>query len=342
MIPSMSTFNDWLPVIFVLVMGVAMLVYVILDGYNLGVGILLRFANQTERDTMISSIGPFWDANETWLVLGVGIMLICFPTANGIILGQLYLPVATMLIGLILRGVAFDFRVKAQSGSRQWDKAFFAGSLITTISQGIVLGLYIQGFNDSWETYLFAIVVALGLTSGYVLIGSAWLILKTEGALQQKAITWGLKSLGVTGIGIASISLATPWASPTIFAKWFQLPFVVLLLPIPLATLLLFFITWRSLVRLPTRIATNNHYGEWVPFASVVGIFFLSFYGLAYSLFPYIIMDRITIWEAASAPESLIVILIGALVVLPLIVVYTIYSYRVFGGKTQGLSYSGE
>jgi cytochrome bd ubiquinol oxidase subunit II len=337
---ALTTFSDWLPVIFMAVMGLAMLAYVVLDGYDLGVGILLRRASSPDKDVMISSIGPFWDANETWLVLGVGILLTCFPAAHGIILGALYLPVALMLVGLILRGVAFDFRVKAQSSAKPlWDGAFYAGSLLAALSQGWMLGSYILGFQSGWAATAFAALIALCLVAGYALLGACWLVMKTEGPLQLQAVRWARNALWFTALGVAAVSLATPWVSQAIFDKWFRLPFVVLLAPVPLATALLFFITHRSLRRLPTRLQGGNRYGEWVPFACTVGIFLLAFYGLAYSLFPYLVVNRMTVWQAASAPESLKLILLGAGVVLPVIIGYTVYSYRVFRGKARELSY---
>lgn len=337
---TLTTFNDWLPVIFMGVMGLSMLAYVVLDGYDLGVGILLRRAKVADKDLMVSSIGPFWDANETWLVLGVGILLTCFPAAHGIILGELYLPVAIMLIALILRGVAFEFRVKARAAHKPWwDRAFYGGSLLAALSQGWMLGSYILGFESGWAAWSFAALIAVCLAAGYALLGATWLVLKTEGDLQLQAIRWARGALLLTALGVLAISLATPWISERIFAKWFTLPYVVLLAPLPMATALLFFITHRSLARLPTRLAQGNGYGDWVPFASTVGIFILAFYGLAYSLFPYLVIDRMTIWQAATSPESLKIILVGALIVLPMIVGYTVVVYRVFAGKTRVMSY---
>ena len=337
---GLNTFNDWLPVIFMAVMGLAMLAYVVLDGYDLGVGILLRRATGADKDVMISSIGPFWDANETWLVLGVGILLTCFPQAHGVILQALYLPVALMLLGLILRGVAFDFRAKAQDEHKaRWNAAFYVGSLLAALSQGWMLGSYILGFESTWQAYAFSGLIAVCLVAGYALLGACWLVMKTEGALQLQAVRWARGALMLTALGVAAVSLATPWISEEIFNKWFRLPYIVLLAPIPLATALLFFITERSLRRLPTRLQDGNTYGEWVPFASSVGIFCLAFYGLAYSLFPYLVVNRITVWQAASAPESLRIIFAGAAVVLPVIIGYTIFSYRVFRGKARALSY---
>ncbi len=337
---SLATFNDWLPVIFMGVMGLAMLAYVVLDGYDLGVGILLRRASGVDKDVMISSIGPFWDANETWLVLGVGILLTCFPAAHGVILQALYLPVALMLLGLILRGVAFDFRSKAQDDHKSlWNKAFYAGSLLAALSQGWMLGSYILGFDTTWASHAFSALIAVCLVAGYALLGACWLVMKTEGTLQLQAVRWARGALWLTALGVAAVSLATPLISPEIFNKWFSLPYIFLLAPVPLATALLFFITDRSLRRMPVRLQQGNTYGEWVPFACSVGIFCLAFYGLAYSLFPYLVVQRMTVWQAASAPEALRLIFAGAVVVLPVIIAYTIFSYRVFRGKTRELSY---
>lgn len=338
----MDMFADgkWLPIVFLGLMGISMLAYVILDGYDLGVGILLRRANDEQKDVMISSIGPFWDANETWLVLGVGILLVAFPMAHGVILTALYLPVAAMLLGLILRGVAFDFRVKAQAQHKPlWNMAFFAGSLLASFSQGVMLGLYITGFQYGALSLLFALITGLCLCAGYALLGSGWLLMKTSGDLQQRAVGWARRSLWLTAIGIAAISLVTPMVSQRIFEKWFTLPYLFMLMPIPLVTLVLFLVIDRALRRLPKRLAEGNEYGAWVPFAATVGIFLLAFYGLAYSLFPYLVVDRIDIWQAASAPESLMIILIGAAIVLPAIFGYTIYAYRVFWGKARPLTY---
>ncbi len=334
------TFNDWIPVIFVVLMGLAMLAYVVLDGFDLGIGMLLGLGDAQEKDLMVGAIGPFWDANETWLVLGVGILLTAFPFAHGIILGALYLPVAVMLLGLTLRGVSFDFRSKAPSDRQPfWNRMFVLGSWIASLAQGWMLGRFVLGFESSGTAFLFAALIAVCLAAGYVLLGAAWLIIKTEGLLQQRAVVWALKAIGWVGLGIVLISVATPWVSARIAEKWFTLPNMVLLAPVPLTTLLLFFIAWRSLRRLPERLAKGNGYGDWVPFASVVGIFLLAFYGLAYSLFPFLVIDRMDLWQASSAPEAQRVILYGALVVMPVIVAYTVLSYRVFRGKTGVLNY---
>ena len=332
--------GGWLPLAFLAIMGLAMLAYVILDGYDLGVGTLLSAASDRDKDTMVASIGPFWDANETWLVLGVGVLLVAFPPAHGLILSALYLPVALMLVGLTLRGVAFDFRTKVGADRKPlWNRAFNLGSVLASLAQGYMLGEWVTGFRgDGWAT-LFSALIALCLLGTYRLLGAGWLIMKTEGSLQLAAVAWARTSLGLTALGVVAISAATPFISPAIFARWFTLPYLVLLAPLPLTTVLLFFIVERSLRRLPTRLALGNAYGDWVPFAGAVGIVVLAFYGLAYSLFPWLVVDRLTIWQAASSAESLWIIFVGACVVLPIIAGYTVFSYLVFRGKATALSY---
>ena len=340
-IPDLSQAAGWLPLVFALVMAMAMLAYVILDGYDLGVGVLLRRADNAEqKDAMVASIGPFWDANETWLVLGVGVLLVAFPMAHGVILGSLYLPVALMLVALILRGVSFDFRVKARADHKHlWDRAFYLGSLLAGWSQGFMLGGLITGFSSDWRSQLFNALIGLCLVAAYCLLGAGWLIMKSEGALQLKAVRWAQGSLWFTAAGVAAISMATPLVSQRIFDKWFSFPNFVMLLPIPAMTVALFVVMARSLKRLPTRLASNNQYGAAVPFASTVGIFVLAFYGLAYSLFPWLVVDQLTLWQAASDTEALQVIFYGVVVVLPVIVGYTVFSYRVFWGKSTALKY---
>ncbi len=338
--PDLTQAAGWMPIVFLGVMGLAMLAYVILDGYDLGVGVLMRRASEDDKDSMIASIGPFWDANETWLVLGVGILLTVFPMAHGAILGALYLPVAMMLIGLTLRGVAFDFRVKARAAHKPlWNRAFYAGSLMAGWSQGYMLGSLITGFASTAWVIAFNAVIGLALLSAYCLLGAGWLIIKSSGDLQLQAVRWARGSLLLTMAGIAAISLATPLVSPAIFDMWFVFPNIVLLLPIPVATAVLFWVVYRSLQRLPTRLAQGNEYGAWVPFGGTIGVFLLAFYGLAYSLFPWLVMDRINIWQAAISPESMGIILAGAAVVLPMIIGYTVFAYRIFWGKSTALKY---
>lgn len=336
MSPDLSTPAGWLPIVFMGLLGLSMLLYVILDGYDLGVGILLRRAEDAEKDMMIAAIGPFWDANETWLVLGVGLLLVAFPLAHGMILQALYLPVALMLVALMLRGVAFEFRAKVRAEHKaRWNFLFFAGSLVAALAQGAMLGSFVLGFRSGWIESVFALFVGACLAAGYCLLGASFLIMKTSGELQRRAVRWARASLGLTALGIVAISVATPLLSANIFNKWFSLPNVILLAPIPLMTAVLFFINWRVLKTLPR----ENDRSAWVPFACAVGVFILSFQGLAYSLYPYLVVDQVTIWQAASSPESLKIILVGTVVVLPTILAYTAFAYRVFWGKARALSY---
>lgn len=328
--------GQWLPLVFAALMGLAMLIYAVLDGYDLGVGMLLRGASDAEKDRMISSIGPFWDANETWLVLGVGLLLVAFPAAHGIILTHLYLPVAFMLIGLILRGVAFDFRVKVGLEHKEtWNRVFVAGSALAALAQGYMLGAYILGFENSVVAFLFAALVGGCVAAGYCLIGAAWLIMKTEGALQRKAVQWARISLYGTVLGIAVVSLATPLVSPRIFGNWFSFPALLFLAPIPLVTVGLVVFLERLLRQLPK----PDDKLCWAPFAAIVAMFVTCFLGLGYSFYPYIVPDQLKIVDAASAPESLIIILVGALLVLPMLIGYTIFAYRIFHGKAKDISY---
>jgi cytochrome d ubiquinol oxidase subunit II len=313
-------------------MGLAMLLYVVLDGYDLGVGMLMPAADAHEQELMVASIGPFWDANETWLVLGVGILLVAFPVAHGIILGALYLPVVAMLIGLMLRGVAFEFRLKAEGWHRElWNWLFWFGSFLASFSQGLMLGLYITGFHSGAGYTLFALLVGASLCGGYVLLGATWLIVKTEGALQKKALGWARWGLAWVALGIALVSLATPLASRTVFARWFDFPNTLALMLLPLATLAAGWLVWAT----TGRLKRGEREFDWMPFAATVAIFALAFAGLAYSLFPYVVVDRMTIWEAAAHPSALKVILVGVVIVLPFLLGYTAFAYRVFRGKAR-------
>ena len=333
---NVMSFDAALPVIFMALMGISMLIYVVSDGYDLGVGMLMHRATDAEKDVMIASIGPFWDANETWLVLGVGILLVAFPKAHGLVLGELYLPVALMLVGLTLRGVAFDFRVKAKDTHKKtWDRLFFAGSTLAAVAQGWMLGRYVSGFGEGWNYPVFAAAIAAALPMAYVLLGAAWLIMKTEGVLQQKAIDWARMAWGPMVVGLALISLATPWISATVRERWFTLPAVIALMAIPLVTVVALLTVRRML---DTRIVRGPLC--WLPFVLLIGVFVLGFLGLAYSLYPYVVIDRLTIWQAASSPAALKVILFGVCVSVPAIAAYTAFSYRVFRGKATELKYA--
>lgn len=330
---------DWptlLPLIFAGLMGLSILIYVVLDGFDLGIGILFAAATRDEKDAMIAGIGPFWDANETWLVLAVGLLLVAFPIAHGTILTALYLPVFALLFGLILRGVAFDFRAKVPPHRKsRWNTAFFAGSLIASLAQGYMLGVYVLGLQPGWAAAGFGALVALCLAASYAAMGAAWLIYKSEGELQEKAVRWLRYALVATAVGMAAVSLATPFASPRIFDKWFVLPQFLWLLPLPVISGILFLWLWLLTFRLPA--PGDRH--SLKPFLILAVIFALGFAGLAYSFYPYVVPERMTIWEAAAAPESLAIILVGTAFVLPVIIGYSFYAYRVFGGKAGDLRY---
>jgi len=330
---------DWptlLPLIFAGLMGVSILVYVILDGFDLGIGILFAASDRHERDTMIASIGPFWDANETWLVLAVGLLLVAFPVAHGVILTALYLPVFVLLVGLILRGVAFDFRAKVPLHRKgRWDFLFCAGSLTASLAQGYMLGVYVLGLETGLAAFGFGALVALCLAASYAAMGAAWLIYKTEGELQRKAVRFLRSALVFTAVGMVAVSAATPFASPRIWEKWFSWPEVAILAPLPVITALAFLWLWRLTFRLPAH--GDRH--ALTPFLVLAAIFALGFAGLAYSFYPYVVPDRLTIWEAASATGSLAIILAGTAFVLPIMVGASFYVYRVFRGKASDLSY---
>lgn len=330
---------DWptlLPLIFAGLMGAAILIYVILDGFDLGIGILFAFADDKEKDTMIAAIGPFWDANETWLVLAVGLLLVAFPQAHGVILTALYIPVFILLVGLILRGVAFDFRAKVPSGHKErWNRIFFIGSLTASLAQGYMLGVYVLGLQPGIGAMGFGLLVALCLAASYAAMGAAWLIYKTDGALQKKAVGWLRSSLVFTVVGMGAVSLATPFASPRIFAKWFTFPEIIWLSPLPVLSVILFLYLWRLTGHLPK----SDDRDSLKPFLTLAAIFTLGFAGLAWSFYPFVVPDKLTIWQAASASESLAVILAGAAVVLPVMVIFSFYVYRVFGGKAGDLHY---
>jgi len=328
--------GDWMPLVFMGLMGLSLLIYVVLDGYDLGVGLLMAGASDADKDRMVASIGPFWDANETWLVLGVGILLVAFPKAHGLILQALYLPVALMLLGLMLRGVAFDFRVKAQTRWKPlWNRAFMIGSLLAATSQGWMLARYITGFAEGWAYTAFAAVIALALAAAYALLGAGWLLIKTEGDLQLLARRRAKLAWPAVVLGLALVSLATPLVSPTVSARWFRMPELIALLPIPLMT---------GLALLALRALLNSHrvLGKlcWLPFALMVMVMLMGFIGLAYSIYPYVMIDRMTVWQAAAAPKSLAIILWGCAVTVPAIAIYTVFAYKVFWGKAGDLRYA--
>lgn len=326
----------WLPIIFFFLMGFALFLYVILDGYDLGIGLLLPLAKDHEKDVMIASIGPFWDANETWIVLGVGILLIAFPKAHGQVLTALYLPVTFMLMGLIIRGVAFDFRVKAgEEHKSKWNNLFFTGSLITTLCQGWMIGSYITGLADTKVNMLFSSLIALSLPFLYVVLGASWLLIKTEGVLFDKSIHWARSALLPMGVALFAVSIATPVVSQSIASKWFTIQNFIGLVPIPFTTLMAYIgVGW-----ILTRPEILKNGWEWLVMVGTIIICIMAGIGLAYSLYPYIIIDELTMWDASAATNSLMFILIGTCISIPAIITYTIFVYYIFRGKATALSY---
>ena len=323
-----------LPLLFMAVMGAALLLYVVLDGYDLGIGMLFPLSSEHEKDTMVAAIGPFWDANETWLVLGVGVLLIAFPAAHGLILTSLYLPVTIMLFGLILRGVSFDFRVKADVKRKSlWNRAFAAGSFIAAAAQGWMLGSYITGLAPGRVNLAFSALIACTLPALYVVLGAGWLLIKTEGALFDKALRWGRLALPLMGVALLAVSVSTPIVSRTIAEKWFSLPNFIGLAPIPIATIAAFGTVFWVLSR--ADVARAGY--AWIVMAGTVLICVMAALGLAYSL--YVVVDRLTVWEAAASTDSFEFVGVGMAIVLPVTIAYTIFVYRIFRGKATNLSY---
>ena len=309
--------------------------YVLLDGFDLGIGILFPFApDDAARNTMMDTVAPVWDGNETWLVLGGVGLFAAFPLAYAIILPALYFPILLMLVALIFRGVAFEFRAKADTSRYLWDRAFHWGSLLATFAQGVVLGGFIGGFEVQGRDYVgglfgwltpFSVMTGLGLIAGYGLLGATWLIMKTEGPLQDWAYDRARAYLIGTLVLIGIVSLWTPFFDRAIAERWFSWPNIAYLSPVPILTALLALGLWRGL---RTR-------GEIAPFIYAIGLFLLSYAGLAISMWPYVVPRVVTIWEAAAAPKSQIFLLVGIAIILPLTLAYTAYSYWVFRGKVR-------
>lgn len=335
MMESFSS-GQGLPFVFAFLIGFSMLLYAVLDGYDLGVGMLSRGVSKAERDRMIGAIGPFWDANETWLVLGVGLLLVAFPAAHGRVLTELYLPVAVMIVGLIFRGVSFDFRKKVPAWKQaRWDGAFFMGSVVVALTQGYMVGRFVVGFQPGLASQCFAAFFALLVVAGYLLMGSTWLILKCEGALQVRAVSWARRAIWAMVLGALASSLTAPFVATRIYDRMFAFPEVTLLIAMPLISIALTVIMHVLLGVLPL----PQDRLSWMPFAIAVFIFVLGFLGLVYSFYPYIIPGSLRIVDAAAAPESLRIILIGTVIVLPFLVAYTALAYRIFRGKAVDLSY---
>ena len=325
---------DFVP-IWTLILGMAVFFYVLLDGFDLGVGMLYGLApNAASRNTIMNSIAPIWDGNETWLVFGGLGLLAAFPLAFSIIIPATYFPILVMLLALVFRGVAFEFRFRDAEHKTFWDYAFSYGSGIATFAQGVVLGSFIQGYEVTGRTFSgnsfsfltpFTILTGFALLFGYALLGAGWLILKTEGALQNTARRHGRICLVAVLAAIGVVSIWTPTASQAIAERWFAWPNILILAPVPIATAGVAFITWRAL----------GTQAQVLPFAGAIWLFALSYLGIAISLYPMIVPHHFTLWEAASSERTQAFLLVGTLALLPVILMYTGWSYWVFRGKVR-------
>ena len=331
---------EWyLPVIWAALIGTAVAMYVILDGFDLGLGVLLPFSKtESERDQMMRSIGPFWDGNETWLVLGGGGLLVAFPIAYGVIMPAFYLPVIVMLLALVFRGVAFEFRLVSRS-KVWWNFAFVTGSTLAAFSQGVILGALIQGVkvqngafaggHFDWATP-FALLCGFALIAGYALLGATWLIMKTEGPVAERARGQAKICLFLVLAFMAAVSLWTPLSIPRIAERWFSLPNFYFLWPVPVVTAGVTLILWRAI----------EARRDVLPFLASIALFLLGYLGLVISSYPYIVPPSLTIWDTAAAPSSQIFMLIGTVFLLPIILGYVVFIYWLFRGKVrEGESY---
>lgn len=331
---------EWyLPVIWAGVIGTAVAMYVILDGFDLGVGILFPFAgNDREREQMMASVKPFWDGNETWLVMGGGGLLVAFPLAYSIIMPAFYIPIILMLLALVFRGVAFEFRGLAGS-KMKWNFAFAGGSTLAALCQGLVLGGMIQGIKVENGAYAggafdwatpFAAGCALGVAVGYALLGATWLVMKTEGEVAKRAKRQAQILLPGVLVFMGIVSLWTPLLMPSIAQRWFSVPNIFFLWSVPAAAVLTAYLGWLGL----------RQGREAVPFLSAIGLFLFGYLGLVISWFPYLVPPTLTVWDAAAAPVSQMFMLVGTLILLPIILGYTALIYWLFRAKVaEGESY---
>lgn len=322
-----------MPFVFASLIGFIILMYVILDGFDLGIGILFPFTqSERERDLMMNSIAPVWDGNETWLVFGGAMLYAAFPIVYGLLLPILYMPIMLMLIALIFRGVCFEFRFKAESSKPIWNWAFGISSIAAAFLQGVILGSFVQGFNvdekvlvindPDWLTP-FSLVTGLALICGYALLGATWMIIKSEERLQKRMVHLAKGFLILVTFFLIFVSIWTPLHNTEIFYRWYRIPNVFFLMPLPVLTAVMIFLTWRNL----------SIGQEFKPFIYSIIIFLCSYIGIGISVYPYLIPHEITIWEAAAPNSTLLFILIGVAFMLPVLLAYTFYAYRVFWGK---------
>jgi cytochrome bd ubiquinol oxidase subunit II len=325
----------WLPIVWAGLIATAVALYVILDGFDLGLGILFPFTpDEKRRDLMMNSVAPFWDGNETWLVLGGGGLFVAFPLAYALIMPGLYLPIIIMLLGLVFRGVAFEFRWAAKPKHEPWDTAFAGGSIIATFMQGVVLGGFLQGIHVENNAFAggsldwfapFPLFTGVALLIGYALLGSTWLIMKAEGGLADEARGWAKRLLPAMLVTMAIVSLWTPLLFDRIAERWFTWPNILYLSPVPVLAAVAAITCWYGIVAKR----------EVIPFVSTIALFLLGFVGLVISNAPYLVPPTITVWQAAAVPESQIFTLIGVLIMLPIILGYTAFVYWTFRGKVR-------
>jgi cytochrome d ubiquinol oxidase subunit II len=331
----MEDTSYWLPLIWTGILAIAVALYVVLDGFDLGIAILFPVnPEEHKRDVMMNSVAPFWDGNETWLVLGGGGLFVAFPKAYGLIMPAVYLPLIVMLLALVFRGVAFEFRWVSKPNHQFWDLAFTWGSIVAAFTQGIVLGTILQGIPVENGAYAggtfdwltpFALFIGAATVAGYALLGATWLMMKTEGEVATVAREHAKTLLLVVLGAMVIVSLWTPLAIDRIFERWFSLPNFFYLLPIPLLTAGAAWVCWRGL-----------HDGsDTSPFLASVAIFLLGFVGLAISSVPYMVPPSLTIWDAAAHPSSQMFMLVGTAVMLPVILGYTVFVYYTFRGKMR-------
>jgi len=325
-----------LPLLFAGLLAFIVIMYVILDGFDLGIGILFPFTrSEQERDHMMNSIAPVWDGNETWLVFGGAMLYGAFPVVYGLILPILYMPIMLMLTALIFRGVSFEFRFKADTTKILWNWLFAIASIAAAFFQGVVLGCFVQGFsvnraaltiNDTNWLTPFSFLTGIALVCGYGLLGATWMVIKSEKSLQQRMRHYAKGLLVLVSIFLVFVSIWTPLHSTETFNRWYSFPNILLLSPLPTITAFMVFLTWRNL-------SSNS---EIKPFIFSIVIFLCSYCGIAVSVYPYLIPHQITLWDAAAPDATLIFILIGVSIMLPVLLVYTLYAYHVFRGKTSG------
>ncbi|MEQ1651504.1 MAG: cytochrome d ubiquinol oxidase subunit II [Hyphomicrobium sp.] len=331
----MDSIAYWLPLVWAAILAVAVTLYVILDGFDLGLGILFPFVPQEERrDVMMNTVAPFWDGNETWLVLGGGGLFVAFPKAYGVIMSGLYLPIIVMLLALVFRGVAFEFRWVSKPKHAFWDLAFSWGSIVAAFAQGVVLGGLLQGITVvdgrfaggtfDWLTP-FALFCGFALVAGYTLLGATWLIYKTDGELEVFAREKAKAALLFMLVATVAVSLWTPYVLPRIAERWFSWPNMLLLSPVPLLTAYAAWKCWQGL----------QQEKQLQPFASAIALFLLGLVGLVISNVPYLVPASLTVWDAAAAPSSQMFMLVGTLLMLPVILGYTVFVYWTFRGKVR-------